>query len=76
MSVPILKRLGVRDEPGIGAFVVELRLDPAAGPGLRMLAPSEIARLRAGRRIVADRARAVFELRTTMPPPLSGKSSP
>jgi hypothetical protein len=64
----------VRDEPGIGAFVVELRLDQAAGPGLRMLGPQEIADLRAGRKIVADRARAIFVLRTAMPPPVHGAS--
>lgn len=62
----------MRDGPGIGAFVVELRLDPARGTGPRMLTPSEIERLRSGRKIVADRARAIFELRTAMPPPLRG----
>jgi hypothetical protein len=64
------KRLGVRDEPGIGAFVVELRLDAGAGSGLRALTAAEIERLRASRRIVADRARAILELRTTMAPPV------
>jgi hypothetical protein len=62
----------VRDEPGIGAFVVELRLDPGAGTGLRLLTAGEMGRLRASRGIVADRARAIFELRTTMAPPLIG----
>jgi hypothetical protein len=64
----------VRDEPGIGAFVVELRLDPALGTRLRELSPGELERLRATRRIVADRARAIFEVRTAMPPPLHGSS--
>lgn len=59
----------MRDEPGIGAFVVTLRLDAGQGAGLRMLADTEVERLRATRAVVADRARAVFELRTTMPPP-------
>ena len=68
------KRLGVRDEPGIGAFVVELPLDPASGAGMRDLSPPELARLRAGRQIVADRARAIFEVRTAMPPPVHGAS--
>jgi hypothetical protein len=64
----------VRDEPGIGAFVVELRLDPALGAGMRDLSPPELERLRAGRQIVADRARAIFEVRTAMPPPVHGAS--
>jgi hypothetical protein len=59
----------VRDEPGIGAFVVALRLDADRGGGLRMLDEAEIAHLRATRKVIGDRARAVFELRTTMPPP-------
>jgi hypothetical protein len=63
------KRLAVRDEPGIGAFLVELQLDPAAPDGLRVLEPAELDRLRATKRIVAERADAVLELRTTMPPP-------
>lgn len=62
----------MRDEPGIGAFVVELRLDPALGTGLRDLSVGETDRLRATRKIVADRARAIFEVRTAMPPPLLG----
>jgi hypothetical protein len=66
----------VRDEPGIGAFVVELRLDPGGGTArLRLLTAGELARLRASRVIVADRARAIFELRTTMAPPLVGTAS-
>jgi hypothetical protein len=73
-SVRTSRRLGVRDEPGIGAFVVALRPAAGAGEGLRALSPPEIARLRAGRRIVAERARAIFELRTAMPPPLRGAS--
>ena len=59
----------MRDEPGIGAFVVTLRLDEGQGAGLRMLADAEVERLRATSKVVGDRARAVFELRTTMPPP-------
>ncbi len=59
----------MRDEPGIGAFVVTLLLDQGQGAGLRMLADAEVARLRATRKLVGDRARALFELRTTMPPP-------
>lgn len=62
----------MRDEPGIGAFVVELGLDPALGTRLRDLGPGEIERLRATRKIVADRARAIFEVRSAMPPPLLG----
>jgi hypothetical protein len=61
--------LAVRDEPGIGAFLVELQFDRATSDGLRMLGPAELERLRAARRVVADRADAVLELRTTMPPP-------
>jgi hypothetical protein len=57
----------VRDEPGIGAFVVTLQLDQA--PGLRELGQAEIDRLRATRKIVGERARAILELRPTMPPP-------
>lgn len=57
----------MRDEPGIGAFVVQLRLDRTAE--VRLLSAAEIERLRAGRRIVAERARAIFVLRTAMPPP-------
>jgi hypothetical protein len=68
------KRLQVRDEPGIGAFVVELRLDPAAPAGLRMLEPSEIDRLRAAKKIVADRADALFEVAVTMPRPVMHSS--
>jgi hypothetical protein len=63
------KRLRVRDEPGIGAFLVELRLDPAAPSGLRMLEPAEIERLRAAKKIVAYRADAIFEVAVTMPKP-------
>jgi hypothetical protein len=58
----------VRNEPGIGAFVVELQLE-APSPELGDLGPREIARLRATKRIVGERARAIFVLRTTMPPP-------
>lgn len=62
----------MRDEPGIGAFVVELRLDPLLAAGLRELSPGEITRLRATRKIVAERANAIFEVRTAMPPPVLG----
>lgn len=60
----------MRDEPGIGAFVVTLGLDPAAGEGMRALRPGEVERLRATRRIVAERAQAVLELAVTMAPPV------
>lgn len=69
MSANESKRLAVRDEPGIGAFVVTLTLDQGSGRALRPLREAELARLRATRQIVADRADAVFELRPTMPPP-------
>jgi hypothetical protein len=69
MSATGSKRLGVRDEPGIGAFLVELQLDPAQPAGLRLLEPAELERLRATKRIVAQRADAILELRTAMPPP-------
>jgi hypothetical protein len=59
----------VRDEPGIGAFVVALELDPDARPGPRLLESGEIEHLRASKKIVADRANAIFELATSMPPP-------
>ena len=59
----------MRDEPGIGAFVVALHLEPAAGAALRPLRAAEIARLRDTKAIVRERARAVFVLRTAMPPP-------
>ncbi|MFL6672075.1 MAG: hypothetical protein ACJ8LG_02150 [Massilia sp.] len=59
----------MRDEPGIGGFLVELQLDPAAPPGLRALEPAEIDRLRAIKKIVCKRAADIFELRTAMPPP-------
>ncbi|GAB3404227.1 hypothetical protein GCM10027318_13910 [Massilia agilis] len=64
----------MRDEPGIGAFVVQLRLDRVAQP--RALSAAEIARLREGRRIVAERARALFVLRTALPPPMHGATEP
>ena len=59
----------MRDEPGIGAFVVALHLEPAGGASLRPLRAAEIARLRDTKAIVRDRAHAVFVLRTSMPPP-------
>src|SRR4051794_31621268 len=68
-SVRGSKRLCVRDEPGIGAFVVGLALDPDAPPGPRLLESDEIEHLRASKKIVADRANAIFELPTAMPPP-------
>jgi hypothetical protein len=64
------KRLRVRDEPGIGAFVVELRPDLAAPSPPRMLAPDELDRLRAARRIVAERADAILEVALAMPAPV------
>lgn len=69
MSANESKRLAVRDEPGIGAFVVTLSLDQGSGRALRPLREAEIARLRATRQIVSERAGLVLELRTTMPPP-------
>jgi hypothetical protein len=59
----------VRDEPGVGAFVVTLALEPADLPPLRLLRPGEIERLRATKKIVGERADALFELVSTMPPP-------
>jgi hypothetical protein len=59
----------VRDEPGIGAFVVELRPEPAAPPCPHALDEGEVARLRATKKIVADRAGAILEVSVTMPPP-------
>jgi hypothetical protein len=59
----------VRDEPGIGAFLVQLQLDPAAPPGLRGLEPAEIARLRATKAIVAERVAAILVRRTATAPP-------
>jgi hypothetical protein len=62
------KRLRVRDEPGIGAFLVELRPSPAA-PGPHLLDGGEAGRLRATKKIVAERAAAILEVSVTMPPP-------
>jgi hypothetical protein len=62
------KRLRVRDEPGIGAFVVELRAEQATGPCPHLFDASAIARLRATKKIVADRAEAILEASVTMPP--------
>lgn len=70
------RRLKVRDEPGlsVGAFVVELpRLDAGPEPGL--LSAAHIERLRAAKRIIRDRARAILMLRTTLPPPQYGSGS-
>jgi hypothetical protein len=61
----------VRDEPGIGAFVVELR-PPETWPEPGMLGADHIERLRATKRIIRDRARAIFMLRTSMPRPQHG----
>jgi hypothetical protein len=63
------KRLRVRDEPGIGAFVVELRPGPAAPTRPHLLDAGELARLRATKKIVAERAEAILEVSVTMPPP-------
>jgi hypothetical protein len=63
------KRLYVRDEPGIGGFVVELHLDAQAPPGRHMLDAADIERLRDTKRIVADRAEAIIDVSLTMPPP-------
>jgi hypothetical protein len=59
----------MRDKPSIGAFVVALALDPDARPGPRLLESAEIDHLRASKKVVADRAGALFELATTLPPP-------
>jgi hypothetical protein len=64
----------VRDEPGIGAFVVELP-PPATWPASDVLGADHIARLRATKRIIRDRADAIFMLRTSMPPPQHGSGS-
>jgi hypothetical protein len=64
----------VRDEPGIGAFVVELP-PPEPGPEVGVLGADHLARLRASKRIIGDRARAIFMLRTSMPPPQHGSGS-
>jgi hypothetical protein len=63
------KRLYVRDEPGIGAFVVELHLEPGAPGGPRVLGAADVERLRATKKIVADRAEAILAVSTTMPAP-------
>jgi hypothetical protein len=63
------KRLRVRDEPGIGAFLIELRPGPAAAPGPHLLDADEAGRLRATKKIVAERAAAILEASVTMPPP-------
>ncbi|TFW27524.1 hypothetical protein [Massilia horti] len=61
----------MRDEPGIsiGAFVVELQLEPDRPAGMRALEPAEIARLRITKSIVAGRAAAILVPRVTMPAP-------
>lgn len=63
----------MRDEPGlsVGAFVVEL-LPPKAEAEAGALGAGHIERLRAAKRIIHDRARAIFLLRTSMPPPQHG----
>lgn len=60
----------MRDEPGIGAFVVTLLPEPPVEGHLRVLGDAELARLRATRRIVAERVRAILARRTEMPPPV------
>lgn len=60
----------MRDEPGIGAFVVTLGLDPAHGEGMRALDAAELQRLRTTRQIVAGRVRNIMELAVTMAPPV------
>lgn len=70
------RRLQVRDEPGlsVGAFVVELPR-PEAGPEPGLLSAAHIERLRAAKRIISDRARAILMPRTTMAPPQHGSGS-
>lgn len=58
----------MRDEPGIGAFVVSLEPGPQAGTA--PLDGPALQRLRATRRIVADRAQYVLELAVTLAPPV------
>jgi hypothetical protein len=60
----------VRDEPGIGAFVVTLPLEPPMEGVIRALSRAEIDRLRATRLIVADRAASILIRRPDMPPPV------
>jgi hypothetical protein len=60
----------VRDEPGIGAFVVTLLLEPRVERRVQALSRAEIDRLRAARRIVSDRVSAIMVRRTEMPPPV------
>jgi hypothetical protein len=66
----------VRDEPGlsIGAFVVALP-PPATWLERGVLGDDHIGRLRAAKRVIGDRARTIFMLRTSMPPPQSGSGS-
>jgi hypothetical protein len=61
----------VLDEPGIGAFVVELP-PPETWPESALLGADHIERLRATKRIIGERARAIFTRRTSMPPPQRG----
>lgn len=70
---PGARRLGVRDEPGlsVGAFVVALP-QPEAGPDPGSFSAAHIERLRAAKRVVKERARAILMLRTAMPPPQHG----
>jgi len=70
MSASKSKRLWVPDEPGIGAFVVTLLLEPPVEGRMRVLGAGEIDRLRAARRIVADRVSAILQRRPEMPPPV------
>jgi hypothetical protein len=60
----------VRDEPGIGTFVVILTTERAAAGQAYMLARADIAALRASKEIIAERTRAIFHLRPSMPPPV------
>lgn len=54
----------VRDEHGIGAFLVELGAPDGALAASHMLSQADIGRLRATKAIVAERARAIFSVAT------------
>jgi hypothetical protein len=73
---PGTRRLAVRDEPGlsVGAFVVALP-QPEAGPDPGTFSAAHIERLRAAKRVIGNRARAILMLRTAMPPPQHGSGT-
>ncbi|HEX9173701.1 MAG TPA: hypothetical protein VF861_13670 [Telluria sp.] len=67
------RRLAVRDEPGlsVGAFVVALA-PPEAGSDNGAFSAAHVERLRAAKRVIGERARAILMPRTAMPPPQHG----